>query len=75
MILLDTNVVSGLMAPKPPPLLIDWLNATYDAWTRQLALVFGSSELAIATVLAARPERKKQASRRRKRKSGFTGAV
>ncbi len=26
MILLDTNVVSGLMAPAPPPRLVSWLN-------------------------------------------------
>ena len=26
MILLDTNIVSAVMAPAPPPTLIDWLN-------------------------------------------------
>ena len=26
MILLDTNIVSAIMAPAPPPIVIDWLN-------------------------------------------------
>ena len=26
MILLDTNIVSAIMAPAPPPFVIDWLN-------------------------------------------------
>lgn len=38
MILLDTNVVSAVMAPSPPPSVVDWLNAQ-DSFTLHVSTI------------------------------------